>query len=134
MGLEEEIEATVSSLNLLDAVIALDQKKREMQAAIDKIKAFMDDNREDIEIAFKECGNAYKGKKLISKDGGKRFTYRHIPQWLCAMEEVKELEEQYKRAWEFGQNGMVLVDSHGEIITPAYVKYVKSSVYLQNVK
>lgn len=114
---------------LLDAVTGMQDLKRELQEAIDAIKAFEDEFFEDITLAVQEAGGRHKGWVIESRNGRKIYDYSNVPDVVEAENHVKELKEYFKKAHEAASKGMMIAGEGGVELNLPEIKYGKS--YLQ---
>lgn len=96
------------------------------------IASAMDNIKDDAveELAREKQGIAVYGMKLTAKSGNRRFSYKHIPQWLAKNAELHRIQEMAKTA--LNNRKAVLIDKDtGEVIDPAKETYNKSTVNVE---
>lgn len=111
----------------------------EVFAFLKGIKSFCDDAMKELEEdafidAEKNKGSVFHGYEVSTKDGSKRFTFNHIPEWNTLKLKMKDLEESSKQAWNMSQKNANFVTDDGEIVTPAEMKFGKQSIVLTKTK
>lgn len=121
--------------NLLDALISLEKEREILEAQLQRIKDFKQQNSEEIEIQAKEYKEGYKGFRFEVKSGRVTYDFKSIPEWSHKNKEIKELEKKYKAALNAKINGLKYanIDEDGaEMILPN-VKYSKPSVIVKKM-
>ncbi len=120
-------------INVLDAVIELRKQKQFHEEMLKEIKNFETQYSDEIEQEATANQNEYRGATFEFRAGRKTFDFSKIKEVKIAKDNVKELEQKYKQAFEMKQKGMTAIDeSTGEIITELpTVKYAKSSIIVK---
>ena len=105
------------------------------------LKAFavLKKHAKDVANAIKEIEDAamieadHYGQKQFTdyghtfelRDGSRRYSFKHINDWVDANAELKAIETLAKQA---ANANATMVDDNGEIIAPAQVTYTKPSI------
>ncbi len=140
IGMQDELINTFNAyengdINVLDAVIYLREQKAFHEEMLKNIKDFESENQHEIELEANANQNEYKGAKFEFRAGRKTFDYSKIEEVATAKNNVKELEQKYKSAWENHQKGLVPVDAEtGEILQLPEMKVGKSTMVVKMPK
>lgn len=89
----------------------------------DQTKGAAIDEAEKHEKAFES-----NGFKFERKQGGKAYSFKHIPKWVELNDEVKKFEEQSKQAYASFQKGIQSATQDGEEIILPEVTYRADSL------
>ena len=78
---------------------------------------------------FRKSGFEYQ-----LRNGGRRFSYSHIPKWIEVKEQLKKVEAQHKQAFISKQKGMLIANQDGEEIILPKVSYNKDSLTVKQIE
>jgi len=79
-------------------------------------------------------GETFGGFVATQKDGAKRYSYKHLTEWMEVNEFRKKLELASKNAYIQAQIGNIIVDEDGVIVEQAEPVKTKQSIILTKVK
>ena len=120
-------------INHLDALIALEENRKQLEITLAIAKEFKDDFHEQIATEAAEYKGGYNGYQVEVRNGGKSFNYKGIPEWQEAEKSMKTIEAKYKSMWEAKVNGNphANVSEDGEELPLPEIAYRKSSIVLK---
>lgn len=83
-----------------------------------------------LEESSKYDSDTFKSKGYVfqKRNGGAMYSYKHIPEWNKAKENLKEIEQRSKQALISKSNGLVPVTEDGEEVLLPVVSYRKDSI------
>lgn len=94
-------------LSNLDGFIRMRKAKDEAEKVLETIKSFENDRLNEIANEASEHPKDYHGFKVTLTSGRKMFSFKGIPDYEEIESKRKQLEEQYKNAFEGFQKGTV---------------------------
>ena len=120
----------------LDALIALEENRKQLEMSLAIAKEFKDEYHEQIASEASECKYGYNGYQIEVRNGGKSCNYKGIPEWQDAEKSKKSVEAKYKSMWEAKVNGNphANVSEDGEELPLPEITYRKSSIILKEQK
>lgn len=118
----------------LDCLIELEQIRSVCERCSQDIKEWKSEKEAEISGDAINYNNQYKGYKIELRNGRKIFDYSGIKEITEKKNEIKELENRAKVAFENRQKGILNIDEDGCEIELPIVKYTASSVILKKEK
>lgn len=94
-------------LSNLDGFIKMRKAKEEAEKVLEIVKEFEQERLNEIANEASEHPKGYHGLKVTLTSGRKMFSFKGIPDYEKIEKSKKELEEQYKNAFEGFQKGTV---------------------------
>lgn len=84
---------------------------------------------------WQEKSFAFKGFQFEKRQGSKRFDFKNISEWKIAKENIANVEEKYKIAWEASTKAkMHSVSEDGEVMELPQVTYSKDVIIVKPIK
>jgi hypothetical protein len=112
------------SINPIDLKISIKELTDTLEAIDKQIKPQL------LEEAFKFNKQDYNGFRIDIVDGGGRYSYDHIPDWVTKNAELKAIEQQSQIAYK--SNEMIMMTDDGEVISAA--KFNPTATYIKMTK
>jgi len=124
------------NINVLDALIFLEEQRKQLELSLEVCKGYKDDFFEKIAEQAADHKEGYQGYLIEVRNGGKIFTFKNIPEWQNVEQSKKEIEGRYKSAFEAIQKGNKFagVNEDGEEMVMPEITYRKSSIVLKKQK
>jgi len=120
--LMEMVMATENGdLNPIDLKIAIKTLSDTLEGIDKQIKSQL------LVEALKYNKQDYNGYHIDVIDGGGRYSYDHIPDWVTKNAEIKTIEQQSQIAYK--SNDMIMMTEDGEVIPAA--KFNPTATYLK---
>lgn len=121
---------------LMDCLTELENHRAPLEAGLNLIKHFKDENLEAVENAAKDYRDGYKGYLIEVRGGGRILNYKMIEEWQEADEEKKRIEKKYKTMLDARIAGNVNanISEDGEELNLPVVTYRKSSLIMKAKK
>ena len=110
----------------------------EMFAVVKKIEKMFSDAKSKIDEyalseAEKQSAKSFtkSGINFELRNGGQRFDFKHIKEWVDKYKELKNIEERYKLALKNSVLNVMSVSEDGEVIELPRVTYSKNSLIVK---
>ncbi len=126
-------QAQNGNITHLDALIALEQHRPQLDISMAIIKEFKSDHFDDIAQEAAEHKEGYKGYVVETRNGGTSFDYKHIPEWQNAEHIKKQIEAKYKSMYAAKQNGNphANISAEGEALPLPKIVHRKASIIVK---
>jgi len=128
---ETILKVELGEIDILPALIEIEETKKYLDNILDKIKNFKYDNLENIESSAKEYQNEFGGYKIEVRSGGRMYNFKNIEEWKTYNKALKDCEARSKQALLSIEKGMQVASVDGEEIQLPEVTYRKSSIILK---
>jgi|SRR5690606_22348486 len=137
--IQDELMNTINKVDngdvgLLDAFIQMEEERKQLETSLAIIKSFKDENLDSIAEESKEYPDGYMGYKVEIRNGGRMYSFKHIPEWQTYQEALKNCEERHKQAFIAKEKGLLTATEDGEEIVLPEISYRKSSIILKPYK
>lgn len=113
----------------VDPLQAYAELKKHIADANECLKSFEDYALEEA-TKYDKSFTAY-GFKFERRNGSKRYSFNHIPQWKAISNELKSFEDKCKQALNTYEKGMQVADENGEEIPLPKVTYTKDVLIIK---
>lgn len=110
--------------NPLKGYAILKQLQKQVANAISEIEEYALDEASK----FGEKTFETMNYKFELREGGRRYDFKSIPQWVDANSKLKDIESTCKQAALAYEKGKNIVDENGEVVPVPVVKFSKSSI------
>lgn len=118
-------------MGMLDAFIRMEEERKQLETSLEIIKSFKDDHLDTVAELASEQPNGYMGYKFEVRNGGRMYSFKHIPEWQRYQEALKNCEERHKQAFIAKEKGLLTAAEDGEEIVLPEISYRKSSIILK---
>lgn len=126
-GIVSDVE--VGNINPLDAFAIF----KKMEAMFNDAKKSIDSLAIDEAETFGESSFSHNGQKYEVRNGATRYSFKDIPEWIEANNNLKQIEEKYKTAYKNRQMNLSSLDeTTGELLQLPTVTKSKSSLIVKN--
>ena len=126
-GIVSDVE--VGNINPLDAFAIF----KKMEAMFNEAKKSIDSLAIDEAETFGESTFSHNGQKYEVRNGATRYSFKEIPEWVEANNNLKQIEEKYKTAYKNRQMNLSSLDeTTGELLQLPTVTQSKSSLIVKN--
>lgn len=129
-------QAQNGDIKHLDALIVLEAHRQQIDHSLSIIKEFKHDYFDQISQEATEHNNLYRQHSIETRNGGKNFDYKHIPEWVEAETQKKQIEAKYKSMYNAKINGNPHsnISQEGEELPLPKITYRKSSIIIKPQK
>ena len=121
-------------MGMMLAMTMLEDFRQPLEDALAVIKEFKSEHIDELSMLKEDYPEGFGGYTFEYRNGAKRFSFKHIPQWNAKKQELSELEKMYKQAFEAKQKGILVASEDGEEIPMPEVSYSASSLILKPIK
>lgn len=123
-------------IELLDCLTKLEDHRAPLEAGLNLIKHFKDENINRVADAASEYKDGYRGWLIEVRGGGRMLNYKSIEEWQEVDSEKKRVEKKYKTMLDARIAGNVNanISEDGEELTLPEVSYRKSSLIMKAKK
>lgn len=119
-------------ISVLDALIGMRKTRNECEKIIQNIKDFETEKSNEIEMEAAQWNGKYKNAKIEIRNGGLSYDFSKIQEHQWAKENLAEIEEKYKIAYQNKLKGFAMIDeATGEEMQVPEVKPRKSSIIVK---
>ena len=126
-GIVSDVE--IGNINPLDAFAIF----KKMEAMFNEAKKSIDSLAIDEAETFGESTFSHNGQKYEVRNGATRYSFKDIPEWVEANNNLKQIEEKYKTAYKNRQMNLSSLDeTTGELLQLPTVTKSKSSLIVKN--
>ena len=126
-GIVSDVE--IGNINPLDAFAIF----KKMEAMFNDAKKSIDSLAIDEAETFGESSFSHNGQKYEVRNGATRYSFKEIPEWIEANNNLKQIEEKYKTAYKNRQMNLSSLDeTTGELLQLPTVTKSKSSLIVKN--
>lgn len=112
----------------LEVYAALNIELKELETCKKQIEDYAKEEAEKHGSKFE-----HKGYKFEVRQGGRSYSFKHIPEWQTYSKAVKECEERYKAAFSSYEKGLMTADENGEEIELPEVSYRSNSLIIKKL-
>lgn len=122
------------NLPVLDALIQLEEERKNLETSLAIIKSFKAEQLENIADEAINYKDGFKGFKIEVRSGGRMYNFKNIEEWKTYQKNLKDCEERYKQAFILKEKGLMVASEDGEEMELPEISYRKSSVIVSHLK
>lgn len=139
IAMQDEMMNTVhraenGEISMLDALIRLEENRKNLENTLAIAKSFKDDHFDEIQSESLDYPDGYQNHTIEIRNGGRTFNYKKIPEWQKHEKALKDCEAKHKQAFLSKEKGMMIASEYGEEMVMPEVVYRKSSIIVKPKK
>lgn len=120
-------------IGMLHALTDLEDIRIELDASLEFIKDWKDENIDELAMLKEDYPEGYGGYKIEYRSGGYTYKYDHIPEYKNLKIELKRIESEAKMSLSALEKGNTMVNDDGEIVPHAEKYGRKASLILKKI-
>lgn len=110
------VDAANGEIGMLDAMVQLQDLRREMEEALEHIDSFKKENVNELAMLASEYPDGFAGYEFEYRNGAARFNFNGIPAIDELNKQLKAEKAKYSAAFGAREKGCAYVTEDGEII------------------